>query len=170
MAARLLSCGASATPWTAAHRAPLSVASLLESGLAFDEPGLMGPGTGETAPALTLGLEKAAASAFPIALGTSTVREGSLNPPRNTWRSHPLSPQLIASQLRGEPTKRAIERPSRGALTSGSTSDASISQARTRPEEPPYKLSSYLQPPPSFFSTPREEPCNQKHTCWTFQR
>ena len=32
------------------------------------------------------------------------------------------------------------------------------------------KLFSYLQPPSLFFNTPREEPYNQKHTCWTFQR
>ena len=53
--------------------------------------------------------------ALPIALGTSTMRKGSSNPLRNTGHSHRLSPQLIASQPWGEPTKSAIERPSRGA-------------------------------------------------------
>lgn len=83
-----------------------------------------------------------AASALPIALGTSTMRKGSSTPLRNTGHSHRLSPQLIASQLWGEPTKWAIERPSRGAT------DIRISQAQTRPEEPPSE--SYTTAPSKF--------------------
>ena len=89
-----------------------------------------------------LALRIFAASALPIALGTSTMRKGSSNPLRNTGHSHRLSPQLIASQPWGEPTKLAIERPSRGAT------DIRISQVQTRPEEPPSK--SYTTAPSKF--------------------